>query len=411
MTDTVARPAQPTRERLATPVFAQLLLTQALFGLGWCMFLVIPKFAVQRFAADPVQVGWVTSVPGIAIVLSIPLVTRHIDRFPARWFMSGGSLLVVLAALGTATVPVLDWRLYVFQALQGLGFVFCFNAGAAMAADLAPPSSLGRAMSWFGASNLSMNGVAPFIGELLLPDYGWRGAYLFAASAAALAMLVALRLPRQTRPERQATDLVARAGTWGFVTWPLARVAISSTLSAFGFMAVMAFYQPFALSEGVVQVRDYFFGFVLMALGVRFGMGGISDWAGSHRVARTAQIAYIIPPLALAWLGPEHLFIVGSLHGLVHGAHFPAMSALAVERVDPHARGRALTLLVGAFNGGTSLASHALGPVAKAWSFEAAFVVGAVIAGLGALTLGKALPPSVSRTPASRSESTAAGDL
>jgi MFS family permease len=287
--------------------------------------------------------------------------------------------------------------MYALQALQGLGFVFCFNAGGAMAADLAPPASLGRAMSWFGAANLSMNGVAPFIGELLLPDYGWRGAYLFAAAAAALATLVALFLPRQTRRARQASDLVARAGTWGFVTWPLARVAISSTLSAFAFMAVIAFYQPFALAEGVVQVRDYFFGFVLMALAVRFGMGGVSDRLGSHRVARAAQVAYIFPPLALAWLGPEHLFIVGSLHGLVHGAHFPAMSALAVERVDPRARGRALTLLVGAFNGGTSVASHVLGPVAKAWSFEAAFVLGSVIAGVGVLTLGRALPTPPAR--------------
>ena len=112
-----ARQADPDRgERLATPVFAQLLLTQALFGLGWSMFLVIPKFLVQRFDADPVQVGWITAVPGLAVVLSIPLVAKHIDRFPARWFMSGGSLLVVLAALGTATVPVLDWRPVVLSA-------------------------------------------------------------------------------------------------------------------------------------------------------------------------------------------------------------------------------------------------------------------------------------------------------
>ncbi|MEZ4326939.1 MAG: MFS transporter [Polyangiales bacterium] len=386
-----ARQADPDRgERLATPVFAQLLLTQALFGLGWSMFLVIPKFLVQRFDADPVQVGWITAVPGLAVVLSIPLVAKHIDRFPARWFMSGGSVMVLLASLGTATVPVLDWRIFVFQALQGLGFVFCFNAGGAMAADLAPPSSLGRAMSWYGAANLCMNGVSPFIGELLLPSHGWRGAYLFAAAAAGLATLVALRLPQQARPERRDSDLVARAGTWGFLTWPLARVALSSTLSAFAFMAVMAFYQPFALERGVVQVRDYFVGFVLLALAVRFGMGGLSDRLGTHRVARAAQVAYIFPPLALAVLGPEHLFIVGALHGLVHGTHFPAMSALAVERVDPRARGRALTLLVGAFNGGTGLASHALGPIAKGFSFEVAFVVGALIAGVGVLTLGSA---------------------
>ncbi|MCA9532134.1 MAG: MFS transporter [Myxococcales bacterium] len=394
MSESATRQAVPAPdERLATPVFAQLLLTQALFGLGWSMFLVIPKYLVQTFDADPVEVGWITAVPGIAIVLSIPLVTQHIDRFPARWFMSGGSMMVVLAGLGTATLPVLDFRIYVYQALQGLGFVFCFNAGGAMAADLAPPTSLGRAMSWFGAANLCMNGVSPFIGELLLPGYGWRGAYLFAAGAGVLAAVVALLLPTHARPERKLTDLQARAGTWGFVTWPLARVAISSTLSAFAFMAVIAFYQPFALSEGVVQVRNYFFGFVLMALAVRFGMGGISDRLGTHRVARGAQVAYIFPPLLLAWLGPQHLFLVGALHGLVHGAHFPAMSALAVERVDPRARGRALTLLVGAFNGGTSVASHVLGPVAKQWSFEAAFVLGSLVAGLGVLTLGRAVAP------------------
>ena len=383
--------------RLATPVFAQLLLTQALFGLSWSMFLVIPKFVVQQFHADPAQVGFITAIPGVAIVLTIPLVATHIDRYPARWFMSAGSLMVTLAALGTAFLPALDWRIYAYQALQGLGFVFCFNAGGAMAANLAPPTSLGRAMAWYGAANLCMNGVSPFVGELLLPEYGWRGAYLFAASAGLLATLFAVFLPRQARPERHETDLHARAGTWGFMSWPLARVVISSALSAFAFMAVMAFYQPFALFEGVIQVRNYFFGFVLFALAVRFGMGGLSDRVGTHRVARAAQLAYVVPPLALALLGPNYLFVVGSLHGLVHGAHFPVMSALAVERVDPRARGRALTLLVGAFNGGTSVASHVLGPIAKAYTFEAAFVVGAGVALLGVFTLGGAQPSQLPR--------------
>jgi len=383
--------------RLATPVFAQLLLTQALFGLSWSMFLVIPKFVVQQFHADPAQVGFITAIPGVAIVLTIPLVATHIDRYPARWFMSAGSLMVTLAALGTAFLPALDWRIYVYQALQGLGFVFCFNAGGAMAADLAPPASLGRAMSWYGAANLGMNGVSPYVGELLLPDHGWRGAYLFAAATGLLATLFAAFLPTPTRPEKTAADLPQGAGTWGFMSRPLGRVVISSALSAFGFMAVIAFYQPFALAEGVVQVRDYFFGFVLFALGVRFSMGGFSDRVGTHRVARVAQLAYVLPPLALALLGPQHLFVVGSLHGLVHGIHFPVMSALAVERVSSRARGRALTLLVGAFNGGTAVASNVLGPIAKHFGFEAAFVVGAVVAGLGVVTLGGAVPVRESR--------------
>jgi anaerobic C4-dicarboxylate transporter len=52
---------------------------------------------------------------------------------------------------------------------------------------------------------------------------------------------------------------------------------------------------------------------------------------------------------------------------------------------------------VGAFNGGTSVASHALGPIAKAFGFEAAFVVGAVVAFVGVFTLGPAEPPRLPR--------------
>ncbi len=352
------------------------------------MFLVIPKFVVQQFQADPAVVGWITAVPGLAIVFSVPLVATRIDRHSPRLFMSAGCALVVLAALGTATLPVLDWRIYLYQALQGLGFVLCFNAGGAMAADLAPPASLGRAMSWYGASNLCMNAVSPYIGELLLPEHGWRGAYLFAAAAALLATGVASQLPAHTRPQHLSPAGAQRAGTWGFITLPLARVALSSALSAFAFMAVIAFYQPFALDHGVTHVRDYFVGFAVTALAVRFGMGGIADRFGSHRVAFCAQAGYVLPPLALAFLGPSHLFLVGLLHGLVHGAHFPVMSALAVERVDPKARGRALTLLVGAFNGGTSVAGYVLGPIAKWSSFEVAFFVGSGVAAIGILTLG-----------------------
>ena len=81
----------------------------------------------------------------------------------------------------------------------------------------------------------------------------------------------------------------------------------------------------------------------------------------------------------------------------IHELPGRAIGALAVERVSSRARGRALTLLVGAFNGGTAVASNVLGPIAKHFGFEAAFVVGAVVAGLGVVTLGGAVPVRESR--------------
>ena len=54
-------------------------------------------------------------------------------------------------------------------------------------------------------------------------------------------------------------------------------------------------------------------------------------------------------------------------------------------------------LRVGACNGVIRVASHVLGPIAKVFSFEAAFVVGAVVAWLGVFTLGGPEPSQLPR--------------
>ena len=240
-----------------------------------------------------------------------------------------------------------------------------------------------------------------------VPHFGWAGAYGFSALAALTAALVAARLPAHQRakgaaasgpdrpedpgdgPERPSAKAAAElTSTWGFVKPPLIRVVIGSGTSAFAFMALFAFYQPYALEAGVERVGDYFLGFTATALGMRFFMGGLPDRIGTQRVAFFATLGYVFAPLALPILGPGLLFAVGAYHGLFHGVHFPVMSALAVERVEPATRGRALTLLVGAFNGGAALGGWVLGHVAQHYGYDAAFAGGALVAAFGLIALG-----------------------
>jgi len=91
-------------------------------------------------------------------------------------------------------------------------------------------------------------------------------------------------------------------------------------------------------------------------------------------------------------LGPRHLLLVGAALGVCHGALYPAITALGLERSPPSSRGMVLSLLNGAFNGGMALASLGLGEVAHRAGYPAAFGASALITCVGALLL-MGVPP------------------
>lgn len=381
---------QADERRVITRDFAAIVITQMMFGYAISTFLLLPKFLATQLHGTASQIGHVSAIPGCTAALIVPFVGTALDHFGRRPLMRAGAALGALCALLWLFVDAIGPAAYALQVMSGVAFMLAFSGSSTLVADSAPPEKLGQAIGLFGAANISMNALAPAIAEPLASQYGWHSAFVVAA----LAFLASLVSTRSVR-ESDRCHLLPVAGGGG--PHPLAQtlhvarkllpyiVAMLSCGAAFG--AVFTFYQPFVLAQGAEHVSTFFVGFTLAAVTTRLGLGNIADRVGRRRVALWALIAYAGMVSLMTQLTPALLFPLGFGFGLAHGFFFPALNAFALEFTELRERGRAMTLINGAFHLGNTTSVLSCGWVADAYGYPQAFVLAAAIAGAGVCAL------------------------
>jgi MFS family permease len=316
----------------------------------------------------------VVGILSVATVLATPLAGSLVDRFPRRYAIIAGGVLMAVAAAGFVGVRRLGWLLDVLRVVQGLSYALVVTAVGTLVADVVPRERLNHALGLSGASMLVMNAVAPAIAEPLATAAGWQAVFALAALAAATSALLASRIrePLWTRPAAVSGGLRA------LLAQPIARhYAVVVALSGATFGTVFTFEPAYAVALGRTRVGGFFVAYAAAGILVRVVLGGAVSRLGSYRVARAALVLYALVVLALAAAGPAAFELLGALFGVAHGLFYPALNAIAVVAVRPHERGRMIAVFSGAFACGVSAGSSGLGWVAAQAGYPIVFAIAA----------------------------------
>jgi len=389
MTPRSATPTSARDQRLFTKQFLLLLAMMACFGFSWSFYLILPKFLATELDLDAAGIGRIVGIQGFTAVAMTPLVGWLVDRYGrVRWLVAGN---VLLGATGLVFLQVdqVGPLLYAAQVMWGLGMVMTFNSAGATTADMAPSHRMAEAIGFFGAANLGMNAVSPAVGELLEASVGWNAVFITSAVAGAFAAVLGSFISEP--PKHVPAESEERRPVLG---GPMLRVYGATLAITASFTALFTLHQPFALSEGVSEVRSFFIGFALVALTVRLGGGRLIDRFGVLRSSVVSISLYALVPPLLGWIGPTHLFVVGASMGLAHGVAYPALTALGIARADAFSRGMVVSIVHGAFNGGHAFFAITLGWVAASFGYPPSFWLA------GAITLGGAALLGLQRVPA-----------
>lgn len=384
-------------DKLFTRQFVLLLAMMACFGLSWSFYLILPKFLATELSLDAAGIGKVVGVQGLTAVAVTPVVGWLVDRYGRLPWLIAGNVMLVLTGIAFVFVEHVGPLLYLAQIAWGMGMVMTFNSAGTITADIAPKGRMAEAIGFFGAANLAMNAVSPAIGEILENTVGWD--YVFIASATAGAFAAILGAFLKEPPKHVPHDLEVHRPILGT---PMLRVYGATLAITASFAALFTLQQPYALGEGVTQVRSFFIAFAIFALTVRLGGGRLIDRFGVLRSSIISIALYAMVPPLLALVGPTHLFLVGAAMGIAHGIAYPALTALGIARASASSRGMVVSIVHGAFNGGHAFFAYTLGMIAVSAGYPTSFWIA------GAVTLGGALllavwvyPPS---TPALRSQ-------
>ncbi len=328
-------------------------------------------------------------------------VGRHLDAYGPRAVMTAGSLIAVPGMLTVAAAP----SLLVFY----VGWVL---VGAAMAGTLYPPA-FAALTRWGGerrvralttvtlAGGLASTVFAP-LAATVDAAWGWRTAYVVLLVVAAVVTVPlhwrGLRRP-WSRLEGAGSDGVGPGVPRGRVTAsrPFVMLAAANTLVALSVFAVVVNLVPMLREQGM-DTRT---------AAVVLGLGGVGQVLGRVGYARFAAatgvtlrgvlvvgaVAAFTAGFALAPPVTGVVIGLGMLLGLARGLYTLVQATAVTDRWGPASYGRLNGVLTA-----PALAASALAPFAGALlatttgSYARAFLVLAVLAGLGAVLLAAGAP-------------------
>jgi len=362
-------------DRVLTPGFTRLLVAQACFGYAFSSYFLLPKYLVTELGAGPAEIGHVTALYGLFVVVCLPAMGVVVDRFGRRDFLTAGAVVMAVASLAFVLVDRVGPLLFALRAVQGVAFAMAFVAGATLAVDEAPPERLGQAIGIFGLTFLAMNAIAPAASEEIALRAGWPATFVTAAVLA----LASAGLSRRLQERRRAPDPGAPvAGLFEMALRPR-QLRVTAVISLVGVAlgAMFTFHQPFALELGMTHVRSFFVAYAIVAVVLRVGFGHLIDRAGRRRVVLVTLSLYVVAVAGMSALQPGWLALFGAGLGLAHGLFYPAYNALALEGMAEHERGKSMGLFQAGFNAGSSCGAFALGELAERAGYPAVFWVAA----------------------------------
>lgn len=262
-----------------------------------------------------------------------------------------GLVVYVLSSLVAAVAPSIG-VLIIARLLQGIGGSAGMVIGRAIILDRQSGTEAARALNVMMAMTSIAPIVAPLVGSLLVAPLGWRGILWIIFGVAALSLLCAASVLRETLPsdERQRRRQEQQPGAWRSL---LSRTYIGTTIAfAFAMGILMAYISasPFVY-QGIIGMNEIGYGlaFAANALGMT-----VTTLISSKLNARYSLRGLTATGLALSTIGTLSalacgllgidspllmlpLFVAIAPLGLVLGN----ASALALSAVSPLATGTA----------------------------------------------------------------------
>jgi len=275
------------------------------------------------------------------------------DRYGRRPVLLGGMVLYTLAALGNTAATGIGW-LIATRAVQGAALGAAVMCARAIVRDVFEPEQGARAMTkdLGGLGVLAL--LAPLVGGLLTPWFGWRVVLAVMALCGALLLALLAICFEETAPHHQPKSLAQHAKNWagivrhrGFLAWAVLQAASYGGLftflaaSSFVFLNVYGMSRPlYGLAMASASLA-YIAGTVLCRrLLQRRGLRGAERIGAWISLAGGTAIGLLgLAGLHTWWafLLPYWVFMVG------HGIHQPSAQTGAVAEF-PHAAGAASAL-------------------------------------------------------------------
>lgn len=327
--------ATASHETLLTPAFVALTIAELLyFTAAGVLLAATPLFARDDLRAGETAIGLALGAFSASTLLLRPFAGRWSDRHGRRRLLVGGCVLFAVVVLGHLLVHSVV-ALVGLRLLLGCAEAAFFVASFAALADLAPPGRTGEALSLNSLALYLGIAAGPGLAQAAIRVDGFRGAWLTAAALAAVACLLAVRVPETNSEASETAGRLIHPAALGPGSALAAGLAASAAFLGFGVLhARDVGLSPWALAPLA-------FGGTVVVL--RVALRSLPDRTDPARLTAVALAVDAAALLVLGlWSAPAGVLAGALLLGLGTTLITPAVFATVLSRVPPGERGSAV---------------------------------------------------------------------
>ena len=368
--------------------------------LNIAFFFLLPLWVNERGGGAELA-GRVSAVQGFAGLLALPFIGYLLDRVGRRRFMITGIGIGTLCSIAFLFIDEIGPALYVVRVIQGIAFTSAFTGAQTLALLFAPLERRAEAIGWFGISTILTNAISPAVGEEIILRYGFATMFGVGAVLGAAAFVMSCFVPRPSpflvRPRSVEIDPRIAKVAVGTATFAMLCYGV-------GFGATQTFVPLLMAHFEIGRVGPFFTAWSLAAVGVRAGLGRVSDRVGRRAVLIPAMMVLSIAVGLLSVTRSLPLVVaIGAIFGLGHGMLYPTMNAWVADWSSAKNIGRTQSLFSGSYSLGISGCAFFFGTVVERHGYAAMFTLASAISVVGLavfMTGPKELPGEPTDEPA-----------
>ena len=375
--EVVSQPESETRVSEEQPKLwtrSFIMVTLANFFL-FCGFGMLPSLLPLHFrdlGAPEAVIGFVAGVYTVACVIMRPLVGVAIDRWGRKGVLGIGLLIMCVASIMFALLPVLGLVL-VIRFIQGLGWGMANTASPTLASDIIPQKRFGEGMSWFTQGNAIASVLAPGISLAIYYSYGAQVSVTVSACFFALAFVCSRfvntpddAIDKRGAPEAAQLRKEEKPKTkFSLKTFFEQRSILPACIMFFVtacYGAMTSFVPVMSEFRGITGVQWFFVIEALAVVASRPFMGKLVDRKGYRPTAIVGMAGMCLSMLTLSFASSFPVLALGAVfNGVGYATCYATFQTMAVAGIEKARRGSATATFYVGYDSGMGLGAICAG--------------------------------------------------
>lgn len=389
-------------ERLWNRSFILCLLNNLfLFIYYFALLAVLPIYIMKDLGGTVQQAGLALTLFLISSIAIRPFSGMIIERIGKRVSMRGAGVFFALFAFSYLLVDSL-WSLLLVRFLHGIWFSILTTVAVPVANEFIPEHRKGEGMGYFVMSTNLGVVFGPLLALSVIQFTSFKVLFGILAVLISLGLIFSwmLKLSEQAQADRidfkhrnSASDSEFAAtkpstvktkfklNLDDVIELKVVAIGFVAMLTAFAYSSIMSFITAFSESKDLMAYTSVFFiVFATSMLLVRPWVGKFYDQKGPSAVIYPSFIFFAIGLIIVTFISNQWLLWLSAVFiGIGYGSLFPCLQTLAIQSVEKHRMGHAVSTFFTLFDLGLALGSVLMGLFISMWSYEVMYLICAAL--------------------------------